>query len=140
MKILITGSNGLLGQKIVRQLKKNKKSFLATSLGENRNSDCPNSSYRSLDISSQDEVNKVIMDYNPDAVIHTAAITNVDYCETNPDLCHEVNVTATSYLFEAAQQVGAHFSALSTDFVFDGKKGNYKESDQPNPLRVYANS
>ena len=140
MKILITGSNGLLGQKIVRQLKKNNKFFLATSLGENRNPDCPNSFYRSLDISNQDQVNKVIMDYHPDAVIHTAAITNVDYCETNPDLCHEVNVTATAYLFEVAQQVGAHFSALSTDFVFDGKKGNYKESDQPNPLSVYANS
>ena len=140
MKILITGSNGLLGQKIVRQLKKNNKFFLATSLGENRNPDCPNSFYRSLDISNQDQVNKVIMDYHPDAVIHTAAITNVDYCETNPHLCHEVNVTATAYLFEAAQQVGAHFSALSTDFVFDGKKGNYKESDQPNPLSVYANS
>ena len=140
MKILITGSNGLLGQKIVRQLKKNNKLFLATSLGENRNPDCPNSFYRSLDISNQDQVNKVIMDYHPDAVIHTAAITNVDYCETNPDLCHEVNVKATAYLFEAAQQVGAHFSALSTDFVFDGKKGNYKESDQPNPLSVYANS
>ena len=140
MKILITGSNGLLGQKIVRQLKKKNKSFLATSLGVNRNPDCPNSFYSPLDISNQYEVNKVIMDYNPDAVIHTAAITNVDYCETNPDLCHEVNVTATAYLFEAAQKVGAHFSALSTDFVFDGKKGNYKESDQPNPLSVYAHS
>ena len=140
MKILITGSNGLLGQKIVRQLKKKNKSFLATSLGENRNPDCPNSFYSPLDISNQYEVNKVIMDYNPDAVIHTAAITNVDYCETNPDRCHEVNVTATAYLFEAAQKAGAHFSALSTDFVFDGKKGNYKESDQPNPLSVYAHS
>ena len=140
MKILITGSNGLLGQKIVQQLKKKNKSFLATSLGVNRNPDCPNSFYSPLDISNQYEVNKVIMDYNPDAVIHTAAITNVDYCETNPDLCHEVNVTATAHLFEAAQKVGAHFSALSTDFVFDGKKGNYKESDQPNPLSVYAHS
>ena len=140
MKILITGSNGLLGQKIVRQLKKKNKSFLATSLGENRNPDCPNSFYSPLDISNQYEVNKVIMDYNPDAVIHTAAITNVDYCETNPDLCHEVNVTATAYLFEAAKKAGAHFSALSTDFVFDGKQGNYKESDQPNPLSVYAHS
>ena len=140
MKILITGSNGLLGQKIVQQLKKKNKSFLATSLGVNRNPDCPNSFYSPLDISNQYEVNKVIMDYNPDAVIHTAAITNVDYCETNPDLCHEVNVTATAHLFEAAQKVGSHFSALSTDFVFDGKKGNYKESDQPNPLSVYAHS
>ena len=140
MKILITGSNGLLGQKIVRQLKKKNKSFLATSLGENRNPDCPNSFYSSLDISNQYEVNKVIMDYNPDAVIHTAAITNVDYCETNPDLCYEVNVTATAYLFDAAQKAEAHFLALSTDFVFSGEKGNYNESDQPNPLSVYAHS
>lgn len=140
MKILITGSNGLLGQKIVRQLKKKNKSFLATSLGENRNPDCPNSFYSSLDISNQYEVNKVIMDYNPDAVIHTAAITNVDYCETNPDLCYDVNVTATAYLFDAAQKAEAHFLALSTDFVFSGEKGNYNESDQPNPLSVYAHS
>tara|TARA_A200000113_G_scaffold223224_1_gene238363 strand:+ start:679 stop:1569 length:891 start_codon:yes stop_codon:yes gene_type:complete len=140
MKILITGSNGLLGQKIVRQLKKNKKSFLATSLGENRNPDCPNAFYRSLDISNQALVNEVIKDYNPDAVIHTAAITNVDYCETNPNLCHEVNVTATAYLFEATQKTGAHFLLLSTDFVFDGEKGNYTESDQPNPLSIYAQS
>ncbi len=140
MKILITGSNGLLGQKLVRQLYKKNKSFLATSIGENRNPDCPNSFYRSLDITKQDEVNKVISDYNPDAVIHTAAITNVDFCELNRELCHEVNVKATGHLFQAAQNVGAHFSALSTDFVFDGKKGNYTESDQPNPLSIYANS
>ena len=140
MKILITGSNGLLGQKIVRQLKKKNKPFLATSLGENRNPDCPHTFYRQLDISNEDEVNEVFTEYNPDAVIHTAAITNVDYCETNAELCHKVNVTATAYLFAAAQRVEAHFSLLSTDFVFDGAKGDYSETDATNPLSVYANS
>jgi dTDP-4-dehydrorhamnose reductase len=140
MKILITGSNGLLGQKIVRQLRKKNKSFLATSLGENRNPECPSECYRALDISDQQEVISIFKEYNPDAVIHTAAITNVDYCETNTELCQKVNVTATASLFRAAQQVGAHFSVLSTDFVFDGKKGNYKETDQVNPLSVYAHS
>ena len=140
MKILVTGSNGLLGQKIVRQLKKNNKLFLATSIGENRNPDCPSAFYRSLDISNQEEVNRVFVEYNPDAVIHTAAITNVDYCETNLEICQKVNVTATAYLFNAAQKVDASFSLLSTDFVFDGKKGNYSETDEPNPLSVYAQS
>ena len=140
MKILVTGSNGLLGQKIVRQLKKNNKLFLATSIGENRNPDCPSAFYRSLDISNQEEVNRVFVEYNPDAVIHTAAITNVDYCETNLEICQKVNVTATAYLFNAAQKVDASFSLLSTDFVFDGEKGNYTESDEPNPLSVYAQS
>ena len=140
MKILITGSNGLLGQKIVRQLKKNNKLFLATSIGENRNPDCPSAFYQSLDISNQEEVNRVFMEYNPDAVIHTAAITNVDYCETNQEICQKVNVNATAYLLNAAQKVDASFSLLSTDFVFDGEKGNYIESDDPNPLSVYAQS
>ena len=140
MKIIITGSNGLLGQKIVRQLKSKNKSFLATSIGENRNPDCPSAFYRSLDISNQEEVNRVFIEYNPDVVIHTAAITNVDYCETSPELCHKVNVSGTAYLFDAAQKVDAYFSLLSTDFVFDGKKGNYTESDKPNPLSVYAQS
>ena len=79
-------------------------------------------------------------DFQPTHIIHTAAITNVDTCELNPEECELVNVTATRYLFEAAQKVNAHFQLLSTDFVFDGEKGNYKETDEPNPLSVYAQS
>ena len=140
MKILITGSNGLLGQKIVRQALKKGTTFLATSKGDNRNPDCPSEKYQSLDICDATQIEKVFSDFEPTHVIHTAAITNVDACELNPEECELVNVTATHYLFEAAQKINAHFQLLSTDFIFDGEKGNYKETDEPNPLSVYAKS
>jgi dTDP-4-dehydrorhamnose reductase len=140
MKVLITGSNGLLGQKIVRQVIKKGIDFLATSKGENRNTDCPLINYKQLDICSEAEIEEVFNAYQPTHIIHTAAITNVDACELNPEDCELVNVTATRYLFEAAQKLNAHFQLLSTDFIFDGEKGNYKETDEPNPLSVYAKS
>jgi dTDP-4-dehydrorhamnose reductase len=140
MKILITGSNGLLGQKIVRQALKKGIIFLATSKGENRNPDCPSENYQSLDICKEDDVAFVFTDFQPTHVIHTAAITNVDACELNPEECELVNVIASRYLFEASQKINAHFQLLSTDFIFDGEKGNYKETDEPNPLSVYAKS
>jgi dTDP-4-dehydrorhamnose reductase len=140
MRILITGSNGLLGQKIVRQALKKGITFLATSKGNNRNTDCPTEYYQSMDICSAEEIAKVFEAFQPTYVIHTAAITNVDACELNPEECELVNVTATHYLFEAAKKINAHFQLLSTDFIFDGEKGNYKETDEPNPLSVYAKS
>jgi dTDP-4-dehydrorhamnose reductase len=140
MRILITGSNGLLGQKIVRQALKKGIIFLATSKGENRNPDCPGENYQSLDICKEDDIAFVFTDFQPTHVIHTAAITNVDACELNPEECELVNVIASRYLFEASQKINAHFQLLSTDFIFDGEKGNYKETDEPNPLSVYAKS
>ncbi|MBN9292408.1 MAG: SDR family oxidoreductase [Flavobacteriia bacterium] len=140
MRILITGSNGLLGQKIVKQCLKNKIEFIATSKGGNRNSDCPDDRYVSMDICNKPEINNVFQAVYPTHVIHTAAITNVDYCELNPEECREVNIQATRYLFEAAKQYQAHFELLSTDFVFDGEKGMYKETDDVHPLSVYAAS
>lgn len=140
MRILITGSNGLLGQKIVARCIRHNIPFIATSKGPNRNPDCPETSYRSMDITNADEVNRVFETEKPEAVIHTAAITNVDYCELNPEECQEVNVQASQILWEAAKKTGAHFQLLSTDFVFDGKKGNYAETDEVNPLSVYATS
>jgi dTDP-4-dehydrorhamnose reductase len=140
MIILITGSNGLLGQKIVRQLKKRKIEFIATSKGENRNPDCDDSRYVSMDICSEVEIANVFKTYLPTHIIHTAAITNVDACELNPVACFETNVAATEKLFNQTKKIGAHFQLLSTDFIFDGEKGNYKEEDEPNPLSVYARS
>lgn len=140
MKILITGSNGLLGQKIVNQLLKKNIQFLATSKGENRNPDCPTNNYQSIDIIDKQNVMDVIGYFQPTHVIHTAALTNVDYCELNPEECELVNVEGTRNLFEATKLVNAHFQLLSTDFVFDGNKGNYNENDEVNPLGVYAKS
>jgi len=138
MKILITGSNGLLGQKLVRQLLKSNVPFLATSKGENRNVDCPQELYVELDICNENEIELLFTLFHPTHIIHTAAITNVDYCELNPVECNEVNFKASLKLFEAAKKTNAHFQLLSTDFVFDGLKGNYQEEDAVGPLSVYA--
>lgn len=140
MKILITGSNGLLGQKLVDYCLRNSIVFLATSKGENRYSKCPDDSYMKMDITSREEVVQVMRDFNPTHVIHTAAMTNVDQCEKEPDNCQEVNVNAVGILVEACNSINAHFQLLSTDFIFDGEKGNYSEDDEPNPLSVYAKS
>jgi dTDP-4-dehydrorhamnose reductase len=140
MKLLITGSNGLLGQKIVNQCLKRGIDFIATSKGENRNSKCPEINYRSLDICDNDAVYTCLSSEKPTHVIHTAAMTNVDQCELNPAECHEINVKATQNLWLASRILGIHFQLLSTDFVFDGAKGNYSEADKPNPLSIYAQS
>ena len=140
MRILITGSNGLLGQKLVKLCLERGLNFIATSKGENRNPDCPTINYLSLDISIFSEINNVFQFYYPTHVIHTAAITNVDYCEEHNDECQIMNVDATKLLLRASVQYNAHFQLLSTDFVFDGEKGDYKEEDIVNPLSVYAKS
>ena len=140
MRILITGSNGLLGQKIVSLCLKNHCDFLATSLGKNRNQDCASTNYLGLDITYEMEINDIFKSFKPTHVIHTAAVTNVDYCEQNEAECNIVNTKAVEYLFNAAKAVDAHFQLLSTDFVFDGEKGNYTEQDDVNPLSVYGKS
>ena len=140
MKVFITGSNGLLGQKLVKYCLQNNVSFTATSKGENRNEDCPEKNYAELDITNKLDVQKLVLSKHPTHIIHTAAITNVDFCELNPEECFNVNVKATKYLVDAANQAQAHFQFISTDFVFDGEKGNYSEDDEINPLSVYAKS
>ena len=140
MKILITGSNGLLGQKLVKRCIKLGINFVATSKGENRNLDCPSTNYVNLDITDQEAIEFIFQKEIPTAIIHTAAITNVDHCEIDPELCRKVNVNATQNLFTAAKKIKAHFQLLSTDFVFDGEKGNYSETDSVHPLSVYAQS
>lgn len=140
MRILITGSNGLLGQKIVKICLKRGTEFLATSNGKNRNHGCPDSRYLELDITNQNQIQEIFTSYNPTHIIHTAALTNVDYCELNPEECHEVNVNATRKLWEEAQKNNAHFELLSTDFIFDGLKGNYKETDEPSAVSIYGQS
>lgn len=140
MAILVTGSNGLLGQKIVAQLLAANKSFLATSIGPNRNPDCPNDHYRPLDITSRNEVVDILVTENIDVIINTAAMTLVDACEDEVDKCRKINVDGVRILYEAAEEHKIFLIQVSTDFVFDGENGPYKESDKRNPLSVYATS
>ncbi len=141
MKILITGSNGLLGQKLVKLLaEKDNVELLATSKGENRINNKEGYKYQSLDITNKEEVFDVVEKFEPNTVINTAAMTNVDACESDKELCWDLNVNAVKYLIEAAQHSNTHLIHLSTDFVFDGEKGPYKEEDEPNPLSYYGKS
>lgn len=177
MKILVTGSNGLLGQKIIYGLlgdplcllpddvkKKIKSSvqIIATGKGENRIHRKDGYIYEAVDITNKAEIEQLISKHQPDVVINTAAMTNVDACETKREECWAANVTAMQYLVNALEkisiQTGAnspfeggtrragdveqrhpHLIHISTDFVFDGMKGSeYVETDKPNPLHYYA--
>ena len=141
-KILITGSNGLLGQKLVNLFAgKNDYQLLATAKGANRlGSIGKQYDYASLDITNAQEVEKVITDFKPDFIIHTAAMTNVDQCETDKEGCILLNVSATKYLIQAAKKTNSFFIHLSTDFIFDGTKGPLTEEDLPNPISFYGQS
>jgi len=141
MKILITGSNGLLGQKLIKLLaNKDNVAVLATSKGENRINDNSGYQYQSLDITNRQEVNNIVASFKPDAIINTAAMTNVDACESDKELCWDLNVNAVKYFIEAAERNNSHLIHLSTDFIFDGENGPYKETDEPNPLSYYGKS
>lgn len=141
MKILITGSNGLLGQKLVKLLANvNGIEFLATSTGENRISTTTGFNYQSLDITNRNQLLEVFNQFKPTVVINTAAMTNVDACEDQQEQCWELNVNSVKYLIEASEKHQIHLIHLSTDFVFDGEDGPYKEEDEPNPLSFYGKS
>ena len=140
-KILVTGSNGLLGQKIIyRLLAKGHTAIIATGRGNNRLKIKDGYQYISLDLTDTKAVEDVIRRHNPDCIIHTAAMTNVDACELDPEECKKQNIDAVKSLIENSKPFRTHFILLSTDFVFDGTSGPYSEEDAPNPLSVYARS
>ena len=139
MKVLITGSNGLLGQKLLHKLRVDEGvNLVATSKGENRVSEKNGYTYFDLDITNKNAVTQLIASEKPQVVFNTAAMTNVDLCEEKKEACDSLNVNAVQYLSVACQQIDAHLIHISTDFIFDGEDGPYKEEDKPNPLSYYG--
>ena len=140
MRVLITGANGLLGQKLVSLLSgMDEIIMIATGRGPNRNP-AGSYSYLSADLTNEHAVQKLITNSQPDVIIHCGAMTQVDECELHPDQCWQANVTATGYLVAAAETVNAYFLYVSTDFVFDGENGPYAENALPNPISHYGHS
>ena len=140
-KVMVTGANGLLGQKVIYLLKnRNDIDLIATGKGENRLIEKGGYKYISLDITNENLVYNVIEKEAPDSIIHCAAMTNVDACEVDRVNCWLVNVTSVKFIAQSAEKIGAHLLHISTDFVFDGKSGPYSEKDTPNPLHYYAES
>lgn len=140
-KVLITGSNGLLGQKLV-QLLVNDPDYIviASARGKNRLPNMNGYIYFPLDVTNKEDVYKFVEDVKPDFVIHTAAMTNVDQCELERDECWQLNVRSVEYLVEACRVNKAFFVHLSTDFIFDGENGPYDEEAQASPLSFYGDS
>ena len=93
-----------------------------------------------MDITDNEKVLRLVNQSQPTHIIHTAAITNVDFCELNEEECLKVNFEASKFLAELCAEHNIHFQFISTDFVFDGEKGNYNENDEVSPLSVYGKS
>lgn len=140
-KVVITGSNGLLGQSLVYLLLKNKKEYqvFGFSKGANR-SGREDFNYVSIDLTDEKELKRALLKIKPDAIVNTAAMTQVDDCEVHKNECDVLNVEVVKWLKEVSEIINCHLIHLSTDFIFDGKKGYYKETDEPNPLSYYGNS
>lgn len=139
--VLVTGSNGLLGQKLTEKiLAENRCNLIATAKGGNRYPLKSGYIYAEMDILNPKQVKAVIEQYRPDAIIHTAAMTNVDTCHENQEACTALNVEATENLVSICASHQIQFIYISTDFVFDGLNGPYLEDDLPNPLSFYGHS
>ena len=126
MKILVTGAGGMVGREVVEALAPH---------------DVIGLDHGRLDVSDRDAVLAVVGSVNPDAIVHCAAMTAVDLCESEPDRAFLVNALGTRFVVEAARRARAYVVAVSTDYVFDGTRPEpYDEWDTPNPASVYGRS
>lgn len=132
-KILVTGANGLLGQKVVEVFKRESESELLSCdlVGSKEDG-------LFLDITDHQKVMDVVGSYKPSVIINAAAFTNVDLAEAEREVAYKINATAVGHLADAANVFNAKLVHISTDYVFDGKKGGYSEDSVPAPISYYG--
>ena len=124
MKVLVTGVNGQLGSEILKVFKDH---------------DLHGFSKEQLDVTNHAAVRACIEKIEPEVVVHCAAYTNVDGCESNADFAYRVNAVGASNVASECLKIGAAMVYISTDYVFDGQKGQpYYEFDEPNPINTYG--
>ena len=136
-KVLVTGGSGMLGANLLLDWQDK---FSLASVQLNNKVNFKLYKQAAFDLSQKDKTTKFVQSTKPDAVVHTAAMVNVDYCESHRKEAFKANVEVTGNVAEAAEKAGAKIIYISTDSVFDGTKGNYDEEAKPNPLNVYAES
>jgi dTDP-4-dehydrorhamnose reductase len=136
-RILITGANGMLGQRTV-DFYSHHKNFELLALSIENEPIFNSIEYVTCDITDRDNVKKIIFDFCPDFIVNAAAYTNVDKSETKREIAWKVNVKAVEYIAEAARAIDAHIIHISSDYIFDGEKGPYAENAVPNPLGYYG--
>lgn len=139
-KVLITGSNGLLGQKLVKLfLNKPGYEIHALSRGPNRLDHQKGYLYYDIDLLDKDALLHTLSQIVPDVIVHTAAMTNVDACELEQEKCDRMNVEVVANILDYCKGKEVYLVHLSTDFIFDGKKGAvYKEEDMAHPVNYYG--
>jgi dTDP-4-dehydrorhamnose reductase len=139
MRILLTGANGLVGQKIKENLSARENTeLIATSLNDEINPLDRNYTFEKFDITKPDEASDILNRYSPDVLINTAAEARVNHCEQHKSSCWEVNTLAVQYLVKYCNIHKIQLIQLSTDFVFNGSLPEYDEEDTSDPLSYYG--
>lgn len=136
-RILIIGSNGMLGQRLTEYFSKQKDVELLCTSAETK-SFIPDIEYQQLDITQKHEVKNIITKFFPDFIINAAAYTNVDKAETERELCWKINVNGVDNIAFYSWTIDSHLIHISSDYIFDGKNGPYTEIDLPNPISYYG--
>jgi len=137
-KIIVTGSNGLIGRQIVNSLTNTKQyQVCGVSAGVNRNNHADFAFFQA-DITDINVFSKILKAFNPDIIIHTAAMGSPDKCEESKAEAWKINVDAPGFIAEYCRINNVFLLHWSTDFVFDGLKGYYNEDDEPNPVSYYG--
>jgi len=134
MRLLITGGSGLLGSKLTRIAVQRGYETYSTYNAHDLNFGIP----VKLDICNKKNVKKSFNEIKPEAVIHAAALTNVDKCEVERNLARKVNIEGTKNIIESSKNNNAFLVFISTDYVFSGEKELYKETDEPKPINYYG--
>ncbi len=138
-KVLLLGSNGLLGQNFIKRFYKDY-DLIGVSLEKESFSKIQDIQYFSIDLTDRKEIQKLITNISPDIIINTAAFTDVDGCEVSKAECWEINVHILENILESNFEKKPILVQISTDYVFDGRNGLYRETDRPNPQGEYARS
>lgn len=136
-KVLITGANGLLGQKLCQHFSSSHK-VVAFDIHPQSFIPATNFSYQSVDLTDNDEVRSYVECNIPSVIINAAAYTDVDGCETRKRGAWEINVEAVENLVNLCEEYKIKLAQLSTDYVFDGENGPYAEDDPPHPVGFYG--
>lgn len=140
-KVVLTGSNGLLGQKVIDLVLNDPEiKLIASSKGPDRYPVSGGYTYVEADVCDLHAMRNLLETHRPNALIHTAAMTNVDACEAQQEACTLLNVHAVEQLAMLCKELNIHLIHLSTDFIFDGEHGPYREEDKAKPLSFYGQS
>jgi dTDP-4-dehydrorhamnose reductase len=137
-KILVTGANGLLGQALIRLFRRHYHTIGSDLASLYFDASNEPQEYIALDVTDRNRVQKVLGEIRPDVVINAAAFTNVDGCETDRESCWNLNVKSVEIIEEACSPFNALLVHISTDYVFNGKSGSYRETDEPDALGYYG--